>query len=71
MDNNIIAKVTTPTKWINPIIIVPKQDGNIRICLDSVYINKATKRKIHYLPTLKEILQKKQRKQVFHFTRWT
>ena len=43
----IITKVEQPTKWVNPIVVVRKPNGDVRICLDPVDLNKAVKRE-HY-----------------------
>ena len=43
----IITAVEQPTKWVNPAIVVRKPNGDVRICLDPVDLNKAVKRE-HY-----------------------
>ena len=36
-----IEKVDQPTEWVNSIVIVEKEDGNLRICLDPKDLNRA------------------------------
>ena len=31
---NVISKVDEPTKWVNSMVVVPKPNGAVRICLD-------------------------------------
>lgn len=33
-DTGIIEKVTEPTDWCSPIVVVPKATGAVRICVD-------------------------------------
>ena len=40
---NIIESVDTPQPWISNIVVTPKSNGNICICLDAREINKALK----------------------------
>lgn len=54
----IISKVTEPTEWVSPLVIVEKKDNKIRICLDPKYINEAIKREHYHLPTVENILAK-------------
>ncbi|ESO95092.1 hypothetical protein LOTGIDRAFT_117553, partial [Lottia gigantea] len=37
--DGIIKRVTTPTPWINSIIIVEKPNGGLRKCLDPRHLN--------------------------------
>lgn len=37
----IVSKVTTPTPWVNSLVIVHKKDGTLRLCLDPTYLNRA------------------------------
>ena len=51
----IITKVEQPTKWVNPIVVVRKPNGDVRICLDPVDLNKAVKREHYPLKTVEEV----------------
>ena len=57
-DMDVICKETEHTEWVSPIVIVPKKDGNIRVCLDPMQLNKAIKREHYKLPTRDEIQAK-------------
>ena len=37
---NIIRKVSEPTEWVHPIVLVAKKDGGIRLCVDFRHLNK-------------------------------
>ena len=39
------------TPWVQPIVAVPKKDGNVRICVDMRLPNEAIKRVRHPIPT--------------------
>ena len=54
---NIIEKVTTPSSWISPVVIVPKKNGDVRLCIDMRQANTAVKRIKHPIPTIDEVLQ--------------
>ena len=51
----VIKKVEQPTEWVNPMIIVNKPDGSIRICMDPKRLNSAIKREHFQLPTMEEL----------------
>ena len=34
MDMDIIEKVSGPTTWTSPLVVVPKPNGDIRVCVD-------------------------------------
>ena len=55
---DIIAKVTQPTDWVNSLVIREKENGRLRLCLDPKDLNKAIKREHHPIPTLEEITPK-------------
>lgn len=38
----VICKEIEHTDWVSPIVIVPKKDGKIRVCLDPIQLNKAS-----------------------------
>ena len=54
----IIQKQDQPTDWVSPIAIAPKPNGDIRVCLDPVYLNKAIQREHYTIPTTQEILSR-------------
>ncbi|XP_037931326.1 uncharacterized protein K02A2.6-like [Teleopsis dalmanni] len=50
----VITEVTEPTEWVSSIVIVTKQNGNIRLCLDPRNLNKAIVRPRFSFPNLDE-----------------
>lgn len=52
--DEIIRKVTTPTQWVNNIVVV-KKPHKIRICLDPLELNKGIQRSHYPIPTIDEI----------------
>ena len=42
---NVISKEDEPTKWVNSMVVVPKPNGAVRICLYPRDLNKAINRK--------------------------
>ena len=54
----VIKPVKEPTAWCHPIVVVPKQEDKIRICLDLTKLNVNVKREVHQLPSVEETLAK-------------
>ena len=54
---DIIEKVpdNEHTDWVSPIVVVPKKDNKIRVCVDMRAANTAIKRIRHPIPTVKDI----------------
>ena len=52
---DIIAPVTKPTSWISSMVVVPKKNGDLRICLDPKDLNKAIQREHYPLPTIEDV----------------
>ena len=48
--------INTPTTWVSPLIVAPKPDGDIRVCVDMRRANEAIVRERHPIPTIEEIL---------------
>ena len=45
LKEEIIEEVPSgPTEWVSPLVIVPKPDGDIRICVDMRKANEAIER---------------------------
>ena len=55
IDNDIICRVDKPTDWVSSIVCVTKANGDLRICLDPVELNKWIKREHYYMPTLDDV----------------
>jgi hypothetical protein len=51
----VITKVDEPTKWVNSMVVVPKPNGEVRICIDPRDLNKAINREHYKMPTLEEV----------------
>lgn len=47
MKNDCIEKVKGPSTWMNPIVVVPKPNGTVRLCLDMRRANEAIVRERH------------------------
>ena len=54
---DIIEPVEGPTLWVNPVVIVPKSKGDIRLCIDMRRANEAILHERHPIPTIDEITQ--------------
>ena len=53
--HEILAPVGQPTPWISSMVVVPKNDGMLRICLDPKDLNKAVQCEHYPLPTIEDI----------------
>ena len=51
----VITRVTTSTPWISSMVVVPKKNGKLRICLDPMDLNRALHRENYPLPTIEEV----------------
>ncbi|XP_068674632.1 uncharacterized protein [Montipora foliosa] len=54
---DIIEKVSGPSSWVSPVVVVPKPTGDIRLCLDMRQANIAVKRERYPIPTIDEVVQ--------------
>ena len=55
VQQDILAPVTEPTQWVSSMVVVPKSDGKLRICLDPKDLNMAIQREHYPLPTIEDI----------------
>ncbi|KAL1448044.1 hypothetical protein WDU94_012311 [Cyamophila willieti] len=65
INQNIIAKVEQPVNWCSNLVLVEKPNGDLRICLDPIDLNKVIKREHYLIPTLEEIKSKLSGKKFF------
>jgi hypothetical protein len=54
-NDGIAARVTEPTEYVNPIVVVKKPNDKIRICLDPQTLNNNILREHYKLPTFDEL----------------
>lgn len=64
-NEGIISPVKEPTEWVSSLVVVPKANGKLRVCLDPKPLNKALKRHHYPMPTLDDILPELSRARVF------
>ncbi|XP_046857922.1 uncharacterized protein K02A2.6-like [Xenia sp. Carnegie-2017] len=64
-DIGVIEKVDGPTDWVSSIVVVPKPNGDVRICLDPKRLNDAIKREHHYIQKLEDVLPQLSNAKVF------
>ena len=55
-DLGVIAKVHEPTEWCAGMVIVPKANGKVRICVDLTNLNRSVRRERHPLPEVDQTL---------------
>ena len=65
IEMDIIEPVKGPTPWVSPVVVVPKADGGIRLCVDMRRANEAIVRERHPIPTVDEVLQSLNQSTVF------
>ena len=56
-DQGIIEKVHGPTPWVSPLVIIPKKNKEIRLCVDMRMPNKAIIRERHPSPVIDDLIQ--------------
>jgi len=56
LDLGIIEPVEGPVPWVNPVVIVPNNNGEIRLCVDMRQANQAIMRRRSPIPTVDEVL---------------
>ena len=49
---SVISPIQKPTEWCAPVVVVPKSNGRVRLCVDLTKLNDAVKRERHMLPTV-------------------
>ena len=55
LDMGIIEPVEGPAPWVNLVVIVPKNNGEIRLCVDMRQANQAIMQRQHPIPTVDEV----------------
>ena len=52
----MISKIQEPTDWCSGMVVVPKSDGKVRICVDLTRLNQSVHRERHPLPAMDQVL---------------
>ena len=64
-DLGVISKVQEPTEWCAGMVVVPKPNGKVRICVDLTKLNESVRRERHPLPAVDQTLAQLAGAQVF------
>ena len=54
---DIIEKVNSPSQWVSPVVVVPKPNGEVRLCVNMRQANCAVERERYPIPAIDEVLQ--------------
>ena len=52
----VITRVDIPTDWCAGMVVVPKPDGRIRICVNLTKLDQSVRRERHMLPSVEQTL---------------
>ena len=52
----VTSRVDVPTEWCTGMVVVPKSDDRIRICVDLTRLNESVQRERHPIPSVEHIL---------------
>lgn len=52
----VIRRVEEPTDWCAGMVVIPKPNGNVRICVDLTMLNESVCRERHILPAVDDTL---------------
>lgn len=61
----VIEKVERPTTWCSGMVVAPKSNGKVRICVDLTQLNKSVLRETYPLPHLEDTLASLEGSQYF------
>ena len=52
----VITEITEPTEWCAGMVVVPKANGQVRICVDLTKLNENVCQERHMLPSMEQVL---------------
>ena len=61
----VITPIQDPTEWCAGMVVVPKPDGKVRICVDLTKLNENVCRELHPLPIVEQTLAQISGAQIF------
>ena len=53
---DVIEPVSEPTDWCSPIVVVPKPNHSVRMCVDMTVLNRGVKREVYPIPDVETTL---------------
>ena len=53
---DVIEEVTDPTPWVSPVVVVPKKNKGVRICIYMRKANETIERIKHPMPTMDDLI---------------
>ncbi len=53
--DGIIEPVTEATEWCHPMLVTPKPNGRLRVCMDPRYLNDFLVRAVHPFPDIEQV----------------
>jgi hypothetical protein len=68
LDKLLVVRFIEPMEhvaWLSTIVVVPKKNGKLRICIDFWKLNATTKRDPYPLPFMDEVLDKVIRYEIY------
>ena len=65
LELGIIEPVEGPAPWVKPVVIVPKNNGEIRLCIDMRQANQAILQRRYPMPTVDDVLHTMNGSKVF------
>nr|KAG5700450.1 hypothetical protein BaRGS_010363 [Batillaria attramentaria] len=61
----VISPITEPTSWCSGIVVVPKPNGAVRICVDLTHLNKSVQREVHPMASVDQSLAQLANSKIF------
>ena len=58
LDMGVISRGNGHTSWCAPMVVIPKSNGEVRICVDLTKLNESVLREVHPLPSVDYTLAK-------------
>ena len=52
LETGVISRVDQPTDWLAPMVVTPKRNGKVRVCVDLSKLNEYVKRDSHPHPAV-------------------
>ena len=58
LKSGVISPVDSPPEWCAPMVVTPKPNGKVKVCVDITKLNEYVQRKNHPLPSVDVTLGK-------------